>query len=277
MEAERRCRTIHGATPGPPRGPARRVPRWWGRFRCGAALLLLAAGVAGAACSPEDGPGTARPLDPSGPADAATAPAATPDPGPATDTTPPRNTGPAPDTSPPGGTSPGAGEGPPPATGREPGRAEVQAALDRYAAALTDVAARPDSLDRPDGPESLAWAASMVPGAALADDVAARVRARAAEGVLVVPPRPGVPSWRFQALQVVPVDRPGPRGWTFTWCSWSPGIGRSVTTGEVVDDVVAHGRGIGSVREVDGAPRLATLDQTELTDLPPGSPDPCAG
>ncbi|MFZ4517820.1 MAG: hypothetical protein ACOYOP_05505 [Microthrixaceae bacterium] len=159
----------------------------------------------------------------------------------------------------------------------DPGRAIVQAALDRYARALTDLAADPAALDRPDSPAATAWAAAVVPGAALAEDVAGRIRARAAEGVVVVPLAPGGASWRFHALQVVARERPGPREWAFTWCSWSPGIGRSATTGEVVDDVVAHGRGVGSVVEVDGTARLATLDQTDLTELPAGSPDPCGG
>ena len=172
------------------------------------------------------------------------------------------------------GASPG--DDPAPADPEDPSaaaRATVDSVLDRYGAALTELAARPETADDPASAASAAWSAVVVAGSALAEDVTARIRARRAEGVVVVPPPGSDRSWVHRALRVVPaVDQPEI---SFTWCGWSPGVGQRASDGVVVDDTVAHARGTGTVRLVDGDWRLAALDQTELLLLGPGSPDPC--
>ena len=56
----------------------------------------------------------------------------------------------------------------------------------------------------------------------------------------------------------------------FRWCGWSPGVARSIATGQVVDDDVAHATGVGRVELQSGTWRLTQLDQVDLTVLPPG-------
>ena len=237
------------------RRPHERPGRW-------SRTAWLVPGVAAVALLGACGP--AEPAD-TGVAPLAGSPAGTrPEPAPSAPLTEPETSGAGP------------GEDPAPATPEDPSaaaRATVDSVLDRYGAALTELAARPEAADDPASAASAAWRAVVVAGSALADDVTARIRARRADGVVVVPPPGSDRSWVHRALRVVPaVDRPEI---SFTWCGWSPGIGQRASDGVVVDDTVAHARGTGTVRLVDGGWRLAALDQTELVLLGPGSPDPC--
>jgi hypothetical protein len=193
------------------------------------------------------------------------APSAVPSPSP----TVPSPTDPATPAPGPGGPDP---TSPGPATAREPARDLVDEVLDRYDRALTGLAAHPAALDDPAHPARVAWEAVVVPGSVLAADVTGRIRARAAEGVVVVPPPPLDRSFVHRALAVVSGGAPGEVA--FTWCGWSPGIGRT-TDGVVVDDTVAHSRGTGRIVQDPSGLRVASLDETELVVLGPGSPDPC--
>jgi hypothetical protein len=157
----------------------------------------------------------------------------------------------------------------------------VDEALARYDRALTDLSAAPESVDDPADPILAAWHRTVGDESDLDTAVRDRIRGRRAEGVAVVPP-PGGLSYVHRAVQVVRGERPenvadAPEELAFTWCGWSPGVGVRSTTGAVVDDLVGHARGTGSLRRSAGADWVvASLLETEFSTLPAGSSDPCA-
>ena len=155
--------------------------------------------------------------------------------------------------------------------GSTSGRRAVDEVLVRYDRALTELAAAPDAVADPMHPLRAAWNAVVTPGTSLADDVTAAITARRRDGV-IVGPGPGGLSYRHRALST---SRGADGSVGFTWCGWSPGVGRNAVTGTVVDDAVAHAHGTGQARPTPGGWMLDALDQTDLTVLPAGSPDPC--
>lgn len=152
----------------------------------------------------------------------------------------------------------------------------VAAVLDRYGRLLGALAADPSGAPPPGSPGRAEWDALVVPGSPLSIELLDRFTRRALEERVVIEPGPDGISYRHLPVEVGPV-RDDPTGATieFRWCGWSPGIGRSIDTGEVVDDAVAHAVGAGRLVQVDGAWLLAALDQDDLVLLAPGSSDPC--
>jgi len=157
----------------------------------------------------------------------------------------------------------------------------VQDLLDRYDRALTDVSAAPESVDDPADPLLGAWHQIVPAESELSESVLGRIRDRRAEGLLVEPVASGGLSYVHHTVDVVRATPPGDveaarEELAFTWCGWSPGLGRRVG-GPVVDDTVAHALGTGRIiRSGPDAPWvLASLIESELTLLPPGSADPC--
>ena len=150
-------------------------------------------------------------------------------------------------------------------------RRAVDDLLERYDRALTDLAATPDAVNQPGHPALVAWNNVVNPGTVLAEDLPAAIAARRAAGVVVRPGAGGL-SYRHRSIELIPA----PDGsLSFTWCSWSPGIGYDVATGGVVDDGVGHAHGTGRARIVDGRWAVDALDQSDLEVLPPGAADPC--
>jgi hypothetical protein len=112
----------------------------------------------------------------------------------------------------------------------------------------------------------------VVADSALSDDVLSRLHRRATEERIVVVPGPEGVAYRHRATSIrsasdTRID--------FAWCGWSPGIGRSIDTGEVVDNEVAHSTGTGQLTHDGVRWRLAALDQLDLVLLGPGADDPC--
>lgn len=150
--------------------------------------------------------------------------------------------------------------------------AVVTEVLDDYASLLTALSADPAGAP-PSGSEGQArWHSVVLDTSALSAEVLDRMHRRATvDRVVIVPDQHGT-SYRHH---VVAARAQAPDVIDFEWCGWSPGIGRSIDTGQVVDDQVAHATGTGRLVRTDHRWRLAALDQWELTLLAPGSPDPC--
>jgi hypothetical protein len=168
----------------------------------------------------------------------------------------------------------------PPGVGSAEERREVDEVLERYDRALSELSADPEAADDPADPLLAAWHRIVPAESELDAAVRDRIRGRRAEGVRVTPP-PGGLSYVHRAVDVVagspPVAAPdADEERAFTWCGWSPGDAVRAGDGAVVDDLVGHARGTGTLRRpVGGAWTVATLFETELTTLPAGSPDPC--
>lgn len=148
----------------------------------------------------------------------------------------------------------------------------VDEVLARYGTVLDELSAEPTGAPAPGTPGRQRWDEVVVASSALSDDVLSRLHRRAIEeGVVVVPGPEGV-AYRHRATSIrsasdTRID--------FEWCGWSPGIGRSIDTGEVVDDEVAHSTGSGQLTHDGVRWRLAALDQLDLVLLGPGAGDPC--
>lgn len=151
-------------------------------------------------------------------------------------------------------------------------RAQVDRVLERYARALTDLAADPERRAPSGTPERTAWDRTVLAGSALSEDLLGALVRRHREERRVVRPGPGGLAYRHHPLVVEP---PADGTLSFTWCGWSPGIGVDAEDGTVLDDGVAHSHGTGQLRLVDGHWMLELLDELDLTVLAPGSPDPC--
>jgi hypothetical protein len=144
--------------------------------------------------------------------------------------------------------------------------------LDDYASLLTALSADAAGAPPPGSEARARWDAVVLGGSALSAEVLDRLHRRATvDRVVIVPDEQGT-SYRHH---VVAARAGAPDVIDFDWCGWSPGIGRSIDTGQVVDDQVAHATGTGRLVRTDQRWRLAALDQWELTLLAPGSPDPC--
>lgn len=150
--------------------------------------------------------------------------------------------------------------------------AVVTEVLDDYASLLTALSADAAGAPPPGSPARARWDEVVLAGSALSAEMLDRLHRRATvDRVVIVPDQQGT-SYRHH---VVVARAAAPDVIDFDWCGWSPGIGRSIDTGQVVDDQVAHATGTGRVVRTDQRWRLAALDQWELTQLAPGSPDPC--
>jgi hypothetical protein len=163
-----------------------------------------------------------------------------------------------------------------PSTRTDEATTVVAAVLERYGRLLGALAADPAGAPPPGSPARTEWDALVLPGSPLSIELLDRLTRRALEERVVIEPGPDGVSYRHMPVTADPV-RDDPMGATieFRWCGWSPGIGRSIDTGEVVDDAVAHAVGTGRLVRVDGAWLLAALDQDDLVLLAPGSSDPC--
>lgn len=151
-------------------------------------------------------------------------------------------------------------------------RGQVDRVLERYARALTDLAADPLRRTQPGTPERAAWDRTVVAGSPLSEELLDALVRRHREERRVVRPGPLGLAYRHRPLVVEP---PSDGTISFTWCGWSPGIGVDADDGTVIDDGVAHSHGTGQLRLVDGHWMLELLDELDLTVLAPGSPDPC--
>lgn len=161
-----------------------------------------------------------------------------------------------------------------PATAGGPGET-ARDVLDRYDRVLARLHARPAAVAHPGDPagaELLSELDRVVPpGAVLADDVRSQLAGRAARGEAIP----------FDGSTLPYVHRPvdataeGPDRVSFTWCSWSPGVVRDLSSGAVIDDAVGHGTGTGVAERIGGTWMLSSLDEATLELLPPGRPDPC--
>lgn len=150
--------------------------------------------------------------------------------------------------------------------------AVVDDVLARYGAVLDELSAEPTGAPPPGTPGRQRWDEVVVAGSALSDDVLSRLHRRATEERVVVVPGPEGLAYRHRATSIrsasdTRID--------FEWCGWSPGLGRSIDTGEVVDDEVAHSTGTGQLTHDGVRWRLAALDQLDLVLLGPGAADPC--
>lgn len=153
-----------------------------------------------------------------------------------------------------------------------PALATVAAVLQRYGRVLGELSADPAGAPAPGTPGRAGWDAVVLPDSSLSVELLERMQRRAlVERVVVTPGAEGV-VFRHVPTTVRSVTADAIE---FDWCGWSPGIGRSIDSGEVVDDAVAHATGRGRVVRVGGDWRLASLDQFELELLAPGSADPC--
>lgn len=152
----------------------------------------------------------------------------------------------------------------------------VAESLARYGALLGDLAADPAGAPAPGSPARASWDSLVLPGSPLSVELLERLTQRAVEQRMVIRPGPDGVSYRHTPVRVdaVTTDERG-QVITFRWCGWSPGIGRSIDTGAVLDDAVAHAAGSGHLRRVGGAWLIASLDEEDLELLAPGSPDPC--
>ena len=161
-------------------------------------------------------------------------------------------------------------------------RDQVAAALERYDRALTALSAAPEAVDDPADALLGEWHAITLEGTDLDRDVLARIRGRRDEGIAVTPPADAAPSYVHHVRAAVRVTPPPgladpPEEISFTWCAWSPGIGRRIGNAAVVDDVVGSAAGTGTIRRDAGdrSWRLTSLFETSFEALAPGSGDPC--
>jgi hypothetical protein len=148
----------------------------------------------------------------------------------------------------------------------------VDEVLGAYGSLLDELSADPGGPPAVGSPGRARWNAVVVEGSPLSIDVLDRLGRRATEERVVVLPGPQGVSYRHRPTALLSASA---NSVEFEWCGWSPGIGRSVDTGEVVDDLVAHSTGRGRVVRSGGGWLLAELDQTDLVLLAPGSADPC--
>jgi hypothetical protein len=175
---------------------------------------------------------------------------------------------------------------PEPASGAAPAPSAeltvVTDALDRYDRALSALSAAPEAVDDPADALLAEWHAITLAGSDLDQDVVARIRGRRDEGIVVMPPGNTALSYVHHVRAAVRVVPPAgladpPEEISFTWCGWSPGIGRRIGTDTVVDDVVGGATGTGMVRRdaETGTWMVGSLLETSFDALAPGSADPC--
>ena len=147
----------------------------------------------------------------------------------------------------------------------------VDDVLVRFDRVVTRFHSDPSVFGRGTDPLLAEWASVVPPGAVLADDIATQVRRRLRSGEAI----PANGDALAYVHHVTAATAETDEQISFTWCSWSPGVVRHTSTGEVVDDVVGHSTGTGIVNRIDGAWMLSSLDEVTYEGLPPNSTDPC--
>jgi len=150
----------------------------------------------------------------------------------------------------------------------------VTQVLAAYGQVLSQMSTDPAGAPPPGSPLRAEWDAVVVPGSVLSDELLDRTTRRAVQERMVIEPDDTGVSFLHRPVELLGV---APAEVSFTWCGWSPGIGRSVDTGEVVDDAIGHATGTGRIVATNGGWSLEALDQEELRLLAPNSADPCIG
>ncbi len=151
-------------------------------------------------------------------------------------------------------------------------RAAVTQVLAAYGQVLSQMSSDPAGAPPPGSPLRGRWDELVVAGSVLSEELLDRTSRRALQDRMVIEPDESGASFLHRPVELLSV---APDEVSFTWCGWSPGIGRSVDTGQVMDDAVGHATGTGRIVTRNGGWRLAALDQEQLTLLAPGSADPC--
>lgn len=150
--------------------------------------------------------------------------------------------------------------------------AAAREVLDSYGTLLGELVADPAGAPDPGTDARARWDALVVPGSPLSEDLLARMDERVlVERAVIVPGEQGV-TYRHHPTAIALADTTAIE---FDWCAWSPGIGTSIDSGDVVDDAVAHATGTGRLVRTGPSWQLAALDQFDLELLEPGAPDPC--
>ncbi|MGB3410858.1 MAG: hypothetical protein WBA45_06630 [Microthrixaceae bacterium] len=156
-------------------------------------------------------------------------------------------------------------------------RALVGSLLERYDGLVTRLALEPSTSLEPGAPARLEWS-QLVPGeSALSNSVLDQLVHRPAMAGTRLLPGPDGVSFRHHVERT---SRRDDGSIEFSWCGYSPGIRIEASTGKVLDDQVAHIRGIGRIDRSQLDPELWVLDafdQLDLKILSPGSGDPCPG
>lgn len=163
-----------------------------------------------------------------------------------------------------------------PAAAAPPDRAEdealraVRTSLARYDAALTEIARDPLGATMTGDPRLAAWTAVTSPSSSLNSDVLRRLVTDASTG-MTIDPGPHQFSWRHSALSAAAAHQ---GRIAFTWCGWSPGVGRG-PDGSVLDDGVRISEGTGELALIDGSWRLDQLVELDAEVTAPNTADPC--
>lgn len=144
--------------------------------------------------------------------------------------------------------------------------------LARYGTILQKVAADPGGAPPPGTPTRAEWDSVVLPGSPLYGDVLGRFHQRATVDRVVITPGPQGVTFRHTATAA---RSDSESSISFEWCGWSPGIGRRIDDGTVVDDVVAHTTGVGTIERHGGQWLLVTMEELDRSTAEPGSPDRC--
>jgi len=151
-------------------------------------------------------------------------------------------------------------------------RRQVDAVLRGYDQLLTELSSNPGAAKDLKSPLLKKWAAVVGADSSLGGSMIAEILLRAnEEDSIVVPPTSGL-SYVHRSLRA---ERTDANIIEFSWCGYSPGIGVNRSSGEVIDDAIAHSHGVGQLRKDRSVWLLDALDQIELRILPAKSADPC--
>lgn len=151
--------------------------------------------------------------------------------------------------------------------------AAIDGALDAYDTALTALSAGAEAATDEDHPLVQAWHEIVQSGTQLDRQVRTRITTNLRSNQMRIEPDASGFSYRHRSLSV---SATGERSLSFTYCGYSPGIGRDVATGDVVDDRRASTTGHGSGRlDVSGRLRIEELTDDSIRMLTPDTPDPC--
>ncbi len=160
----------------------------------------------------------------------------------------------------------------------EPGDVEVVRSLLRsYDDLVTRLAVQPSLSADPAAAVRAAWTLLVPVESALSGGVLETlVDGPLAAGTRLLPGPDGV-SFRHH---VEHTGRRDDNSIEFSWCGYSPGIRVDTVSGAVLDDKVAHLRGIGRADRSQSDPQrwvLDAFDQLDMVVMPAGSTDPCPG
>lgn len=158
--------------------------------------------------------------------------------------------------------------------GQPDARRRIDALLDRFDVAITELYRQPLAVGDDSHPVSRQWLDVVIPGSQLDRQVRGRVLAAGTvDRMRVEPPQRGTTSFVNTASEV---SEAADGSVTWTNCGFSPGVGVDIADGQVLDDSRAVTRGRGrAVPQPDGTLAVAELwdDSTEV--LPAGAENPC--